>query len=76
MAELAQEMLETDQSSSDTDGDWRKIESQSPFLRLLALGKAKHVMNQYSNQDIDGLDLKLLFGVYQRKVLGIEEQPD
>jgi len=24
-------------------------------------------------QDIDGLDVKLLFGIYQSKVLGIEE---
>ena len=68
-------MLETDQSSSDTDADWRKIESQSPFLRIMALGKAKHVMSQYIYQDIEGLDTKLLFGVYQRKVLGAEEQP-
>jgi hypothetical protein len=27
-------------------------------------------------QDIDGLDVKLLFGVYQRKVLGYEERPE
>ena len=68
-------MLETDQSSSDTDADWRKMESKNPFLRLMALGKAKHVMNQYLLQDLDGLDTKLLFGVYQNKVLGAEEQP-
>lgn len=67
------EMLDTEESSSDEDADWSKLESKNPYLRLMALGKAKAVMNQYLLQDIDGLDVKLLFGVYQRKVLGYEE---
>ena len=39
------EMLDTEESSSDTDADWRKLESKNPFLRLLALGKAKDTMS-------------------------------
>lgn len=66
-------MLDTEESSSDTDADWRKLESKNPFLRLLALGKAKDTMSQYLLQDIDGMDVKLLFGIYQRKVHGAEE---
>ena len=66
-------MLDTEESSSDEDADWTKLESANPYLRLMALGKAKAVMNQYLLQDIDGLDVKLLFGIYQRKVLGYEE---
>ena len=66
-------MLDTEVSSSDTDADWSKLESKNPFLRLLALGKARNTMTQYLLQDIDGLDVKLLFGIYQRKVLGYEE---
>lgn len=58
------EMLDTEESSSDTDADWRKLESKNSFLRLMALGKARTTMNQYLLQDIDGLDVKLLFGVY------------
>ena len=69
-------MLDTEESSSDTDADWRKLESKNPFLRLLALGKAKDTMSQYLLQDIDGLDVKLLFGIYQRKVHGSEEFMD
>ena len=69
-------MLDTEESSSDTDADWRKLESKNPFLRLLALGKAKDTMSQYLLQDIDGMDVKLLFGVYQRKVVGAEEVKD
>ena len=57
-------MLDTEQSSSDTDNDWRKLETKNPYLRLMALGKAKRTMSQYLLQDIDGLDVKLLFGVY------------
>ena len=67
-------MLDTEESSSDEDADWNKLESSNPFLRLMALGKAKAVMNQYLLQDIDGLDVKLLFGCYQRKVMGFEER--
>ena len=67
-------MLDTEVSSSDTDADWSKLESKNPFLRLLALGKARNTMTQYLLQDIDGLDVKLLFGIYQRKVLGYEER--
>ena len=58
------EMLETEESSSDTDADWRKLESKNPYLRLLALGKARNAMSSYLLQDIDGLDVKLLFGAY------------
>lgn len=58
------EMLDTEESSSDEEADWRKMESANAYLRLMALGKAKAVMNQYLLQDIDGLDVKLLFGVY------------
>ena len=68
-------MLDTEESSSDEDADWVKLESKNPYLRLMTLGKAKTVMNQYLMQDIDGLDVKLLFGVYQRKVIGYEEKP-
>ena len=57
-------MLDTEESSSDTDADWSKLESSNPFLRLLALGKANNTMAQYLLQDIDGLDVKLLFGLY------------
>lgn len=39
------EMLDTEESSSDEDADWNKLESRNPFLRLMALGKAKTVMN-------------------------------
>lgn len=74
------EMLDTEESSSDTDADWRKLESKNAFLRLMALGKARNTMNQFLLQDIDGLDVKLLFGIYQKKVLGyeerLEEQPE
>ena len=69
-------MLDTEESSSDTDADWSKLESKNPFLRLMALGKARNTMTQYLLQDIDGLDVKLLFGVYQRKVLGYEERTE
>ena len=69
-------MLETEDSSSDTDADWRKLESKNSFLKLMALGKAKNTMSQYLNQDIDGLDVKLLFGIYQKKVLGYEERDE
>jgi len=31
-------------------------------------------MNQFLLQDIDGLDVKLLFGVYEKKVLAAEER--
>ena len=41
------EMLDTEESSSDTDADWSKLESKNPFLRLLALGKARDTMTQY-----------------------------
>ena len=69
-------MLDTEESSSDTDADWSKLESSNSFLRLLALGKANNTMAQYLLQDIDGLDVKLLFGVYQNKVLGYEEKQE
>jgi len=69
-------MLDTEESSSDEDADWSVLESKNAFLRLMALGKAKTVMNQYLLQDIDGLDVKLLFGIYQRKVLGYEERTE
>ena len=69
-------MLDTEESSSDTDADWSKLESKNPFLRLMALGKARDTMTQYLLQDIDGLDVKLLFGIYQRKVLGYEERTE
>mmetsp|Transcript_42803 Transcript_42803/g.56555 ORF Transcript_42803/g.56555 Transcript_42803/m.56555 type:complete len:145 (+) Transcript_42803:1722-2156(+) len=69
-------MLDTEESSSDEDANWAKMESKNPYLRLMALGKAKTVMNQYLLQDIDGLDVKLLFGCYQRKVLGFEERSE
>ena len=39
------EMLDTEESSSDTDADWRKLESKNAFLRLMALGKARTTMN-------------------------------
>ena len=68
------EMLDTEQSSSDTDADWKKLDSKNPYLRLLALGKAKNAMGQFLLQDIDGLDCKLLFGIFQRKVIGYEEK--
>ena len=67
-------MLETEESSSDTDADWKKLESKNPFLKLMALSRARNTMSQYLNQDIDGLDVKLLFGIYQKKVLGYEER--
>lgn len=38
-------MLDTEESSSDEDADWTKMESTNPYLRLMALGKAKAVMN-------------------------------
>ena len=69
-------MLDTEESSSDEDANWSVLESKNAFLRLMALGKAKTVMNQYLLQDIDGLDVKLLFGIYQRKVLGYEERTE
>lgn len=69
-------MLDTEQSSSDTDNDWRKLETKNPYLRLMALGKAKRTMSQYLLQDIDGLDVKLLFGIYDRKVLAAEERTE
>ena len=40
-------MLDTEESSSDEDADWVKLESKNPYLRLMTLGKAKTVMNQY-----------------------------
>lgn len=42
----------------------------------MALGKAKRTMSQYLLQDIDGLDVKLLFGIYDRKVLAAEERTE
>ena len=38
-------MLDTEESSSDTDADWRSLESKNPYLRLMALGKSKNTMN-------------------------------
>lgn len=38
-------MLDTEESSSDTDADWSKLESKNPFLRLMAMGKARHAMS-------------------------------
>ena len=69
-------MLDTEASSSATDEEFRKLQSSNPYLRLLALSKAKQVLNQYILQDIDGCDTKLLSGLYQRKVLGYEEIPE
>ena len=66
-------MLETDESSSDSDIQIKKIESHSPFLRLMVLGKLKRTLHQYLKQGVDGLDARLLFGVYQKKVLGFDE---
>ena len=66
-------MLETDISSSDSDAEFRKLESKSAFLRLITLGKHKNTLLQYLKQEIDGLDVRLLFGVYQNKVFGFEE---
>lgn len=40
-------MLDTEESSSDSDADWSKLESKNPFLKILALGKARNTMNQY-----------------------------
>jgi len=57
-------MLDTEESSSESDADWSKLESKNPFLRLMALGRAKNTMGQYLLHDIDGLDVKLLFGIY------------
>ena len=68
-------MLETDISSSDSDVEFRKLESKSTFLRLVALGKHKNTLNQYLKQEVDGLDVRLLFGVYKNKVFGFEETP-
>ena len=69
-------MLDTEESSSATDEEFRKLQSSNPYLRLLAISKAKQVLNQYILQDIDGCDTKLLSGLYQRKVLGYEEVPE
>ncbi len=38
-------MLDTEESSSDEDADWQKLESKNPFLRLMALGRAKNTMS-------------------------------
>ena len=38
-------MLDTQASSSDTDADWRKLESSNPYLRLMALAKARKAMS-------------------------------
>ena len=40
-------MLDTEMSSSDTDADWSKLESKNPYLKLMALSKAKQTMSQY-----------------------------
>jgi len=37
-------MLDTEESSSESDADWSKLESKNPFLRLMALGRAKNTM--------------------------------
>ena len=68
-------MLDTEESSSATDEDYSKLASSNPYLRLMALSKAKRVLNQFILQDIDGCDTKLLSGLYQRKVYGYEELP-
>jgi len=39
----------------------------------MAISRSKALLEQYLLQDIDGIDIKLLFGVYQRRVLGLEE---
>ena len=70
------EMLDTEESSDATDEDYSKLASSNPYLRLMALSKAKRVLNQYILQDIDGCDTKLLSGLYQRRVFGYEELPE
>ena len=42
----------------------------------MVLGKLKRTLHQYLKQDVDGLDARLLFGVFQKKVLGFDELPD
>ena len=69
-------MLDTEESSDATDEDYSKLASSNPYLRLMALSKAKRVLNQYILQDIDGCDTKLLSGLYQRRVFGYEELPE
>ena len=40
-------MLDTEESSDATDEDYSKLASSNPYLRLMALSKAKRVLNQY-----------------------------
>ena len=66
-------MLDTEDSSSATDQEFKKLRSSNPYLKLMALSKAKNVLNKYLLQDIDGCDTKLLSGFYQRRVISHEE---
>ena len=70
------EMLDTEESSSATDQEFKKLRSSNPYLKLMALSKAKSVLSKYLLQDIDGCDTKLLSGFYQRRVISHEEQDD
>ena len=63
----------TDASSSDSEADIGKIESKNGFLRLLAMSRLKHEMQQYAMEQIDDVDARLLHGVYQDKVMTHKE---
>ena len=43
-------MIITDASSSDSDADIAKLDSKNPFIKLLAMSRLKHEVQQYALQ--------------------------
>lgn len=58
------DLVLTDASSSDSDADLAKIESNNGYMRLLAMSRMKHEVRQYIGETIDDTDGRLLHGVY------------
>lgn len=42
----------------------------------MAIGKAKRVIDTFLKQEVDGLDVKLMFGLFQRKVIAYDERAE
>lgn len=66
-------MVLTEASSSDSDADMMKLESSNGFMKLLAMSRLRHGVEQYLGEEVDEVDSRLLHGVYQKKVLTQKE---
>lgn len=67
------DIIATDDSPSDSDADMAKLQSKNPFLRLMAMSKLKHIVNQFLQEEINEVDSRLLHGIYQDEVLTQKE---